>query len=359
MTLARMVRIAIAMLGVLVAMQAVAGTRTVVRVTTDLGVLEIALLDDLTPLSVANFLAYVNAGDYDGTFIHRAARLTNGTPFVVQGGNFSFDGGGNLQSVTSRGAVVNEPRISNVRGTVAMAKLAGDPDSATNQWFVNMGDNSANLDNQNGGFTVFGTVLGDGMQVVDAIAALRIVNINSTFSSLPVDDDYVAGQPVTPNDLLYVQSAAVTGSPGSVSVPAVSGLSPDAAEQALVLAGLLVGATSGVVGGAPACVLSQSVVAGSPVTPGTMVDLVLTNPVTPAFTVPNVIGQTRDAAEAAIRDAGLTVGNVTGHAAAAVNGRVVKQGIAGGTEVPCGAAVDIGIATGAGMVPIILNLLLN
>ena len=57
-----------------------------------------------------------------------------------------------------------------------MAKLGGDPNSATSQFFVSLGDNSANLDNQNGGFTVFGEVTGDGMQVVDAIAALPIVN---------------------------------------------------------------------------------------------------------------------------------------------------------------------------------------
>jgi len=68
------------------------------------------------------------------------------------------------------------PSRSNVRGTIAMAKLDGDPDSATNEWFINLGDNSANLDKQNGGFTVFGRVLDPGMDVVDTIAALDTSN---------------------------------------------------------------------------------------------------------------------------------------------------------------------------------------
>lgn len=65
------------------------------------------------------------------------------------------------------------PTRSNVRATVAMAKVGGNPDSATSQFFVNLADNSANLDNQNGGFTVFATVV-EGMDVVDTIAAVAV-----------------------------------------------------------------------------------------------------------------------------------------------------------------------------------------
>ena len=86
----------------------------------------------------------------------------------------------------------NEPFISNIRGTIAMAKLGGDPNSATSQWFINLADNSANLDTQNGGFTVFGHVTGNGMSVADAIAMLNRVNVGSPFDALPVRD-YTSG----------------------------------------------------------------------------------------------------------------------------------------------------------------------
>src|SRR5690606_10557633 len=64
--------------------------------------------------------------------------------------------------------------------------------SATNQWFFNLADNSTNLDNQNGGFTVFGRVVGSGMTVINAIADLPTVNAGSPFDSLPVRN-YTSG----------------------------------------------------------------------------------------------------------------------------------------------------------------------
>jgi cyclophilin family peptidyl-prolyl cis-trans isomerase len=81
-----------------------------------------------------------------------------------------------IGNVTQRDPVVNEPKpagtnvANNVRGTIAMAKLGSDPNSATNHWFFNLADNSANLETQNGGFTVFGRVLGSGMAAVDETA---------------------------------------------------------------------------------------------------------------------------------------------------------------------------------------------
>ena len=157
-----------------------------VRMQTDLGAIDIELFDTVAPLTVANFLNYVNDGEYDGTFFHRSI-----PGFVVQGGGYITntpngsiltDGASLIQTDPP---VVNEFNLSNLRGTIAMAKIAAEydesnnlipgtgPDSATSQWFFNLDDNSANLDNQNGGFTVFAQVLGEGMDVVDSIEALQ------------------------------------------------------------------------------------------------------------------------------------------------------------------------------------------
>ena len=67
-----------------------------------------------------------------------------------------------------------------------MAKVSGDPNSASSQWFVNLADNSTNLDNQNGGFTVFGRVVGDGMAIADSIAAQATYNLNDNVSVPPI-----------------------------------------------------------------------------------------------------------------------------------------------------------------------------
>lgn len=156
---------------------------SLVRVDTDAGSFALQLFDSSAPGTVENFLGYVDAGSYDGTLIHRSV-----SNFVIQGGGFSFEPTtGGFNSVMTLPAIRNEFGVSNTRGTIAMAKLGGDPDSATSQWFINLGNNSANLDNQNGGFTVFGKVLGEGMAVVDSINSLRTVSIDglSVFSEIP------------------------------------------------------------------------------------------------------------------------------------------------------------------------------
>ncbi|MDD5028626.1 MAG: peptidylprolyl isomerase, partial [Rhodoferax sp.] len=144
---------------------------TTVRVETALGVIDIELYDSAAPATVANFLSYLQGGAFDSTFFHRSM-----PGFVIQGGGYVWNTSTNkVAPVAAKAPVVNEfsAARSNLRGTVAMAKLDGDPDSATSQWFVNLADNAANLDAQNGGFTVFGKVVGNGMAVVDAIAAIQ------------------------------------------------------------------------------------------------------------------------------------------------------------------------------------------
>src|SRR5207237_10004310 len=98
----------------------------------------------------------------------------------------------------------NEPGISNKKGTVAMAKAASNPNSATSQWFVNLADNGgppANLDTQNGGFAVFGHVTGGGMTTLNAIAAVPIFNFGFHFDCLPLRN-YIVSKPIKVGNLV-------------------------------------------------------------------------------------------------------------------------------------------------------------
>lgn len=159
-----------------------------VTVETQLGSFEIELFEDEAPNTVANFLTYVRDGRFEANIIHRSV-----TDFVIQTGSYRVVDG-EVDNVPTDDPVANEFGLSNTRGTVAMAKLGGDPDSATSGWFVNLADNSENLDNQNGGFTVFGEVVGDGMAVVDAIGALPIYNLGLPgFTSTPLYE-YTQGE---------------------------------------------------------------------------------------------------------------------------------------------------------------------
>jgi len=143
---------------------------TLAQFRTVFGELDVELYDQQKPITVRNFKRLVQSGAYQNTFFHRVQ-----PGFVAQGGGyfttqpFSTNNFGPpwsyLGQVPSFGAISNEfnvgPRYSNTNGTIAMAKLSGDPNSATCQWFFNLTNNAANLDNQNGGFTVFGHVVRD------------------------------------------------------------------------------------------------------------------------------------------------------------------------------------------------------
>ena len=147
--------------------------RNRVALTTVLGPICLDLLDhpDEAPETVQNFLNYFERGDFESSFFHR---LIPG--FVLQGGGFRYTAADGYQPIPQDPPLANDPdpvNRSNVRGTVAMAKLAMQPDSATNQFFINLANNAANLDNQNGGFTVFARVVAEDLPVVDQIAGLH------------------------------------------------------------------------------------------------------------------------------------------------------------------------------------------
>lgn len=205
---------------------------TVVEIRTVNGNFKVNLFDEMTPKTVDNFLSYVNAGAYANNVVHRAQ-----PNFVMQAGGFAYSNEFPPAAIAKSAAVVNEPVLSNVRGTIAMAKLGGNPNSATSQWFINVGNNSANLDSQNGGFTVFGQVIEGGMEVVDEITTLPNFNFGSPFAELPLRDytstDKDAGTLPTDSNLIIITDvvvidAAVVTNP---SLNPVRNTSADSAED--------------------------------------------------------------------------------------------------------------------------------
>ncbi len=153
---------------------------------TVVGRFNVELRDDVAPRHVANFLAYVQANTYANSFLHRAASFEGGAVSIVQGGGYGFRIPFEIFTIQKRAPVALEYNLANARGTLAAARTA-DINSATSEWFFNVRDNSTILNRSNGGgYTVFGRVLGTGLTVVDAMAALSRVNAGSPFNELPV-----------------------------------------------------------------------------------------------------------------------------------------------------------------------------
>jgi cyclophilin family peptidyl-prolyl cis-trans isomerase len=140
----------------------------VVEMKTSKGIIKIELFADKAPITVNNFLMYVNEGFFDGTIFHRVIK-----DFMIQGGGLNPD----MSHKQTHAPIKNEANngLSNKRGTIAMARTA-DIDSATSQFFINHKDNT-NLDYKGEGprefgYCVFGKVI-EGMDVVDAIANVQ------------------------------------------------------------------------------------------------------------------------------------------------------------------------------------------
>lgn len=139
-----------------------ATTKPKVRIETTLGGFTLELDPEKAPISVKNFLNYVDQGFYAGTIFHRVIR-----GFMIQGGGFTEA----MQKKQTQAPIKLEAGngLSNLRGTVAMART-NVRDSATSQFFVNVVDNR-NLDRMGGGYAVFGKVI-DGIEVVDKIRSV-------------------------------------------------------------------------------------------------------------------------------------------------------------------------------------------
>ena len=134
---------------------------TRVRIVTSMGTMVFELEDQRSPITVANFLSYVRAGQYEGTIFHRV--IAN---FVVQGGGYLPD----LSKRPTRDAIANESGngLRNTRGTIGMART-DEPHSAHAQFFFNLADNP-DLDPlpTRWGYTVFGHIV-QGLDVLDRI----------------------------------------------------------------------------------------------------------------------------------------------------------------------------------------------
>ncbi len=132
---------------------------------TSMGDVTVELFADQAPITVENFLRYVDEGFYDGTIFHRVI-----PGFMIQGGGFTEQ----MTQKPTHAAITNEARngLKNLRGTLSMARTS-EVDSATSQFFVNLQDNDF-LDHgeRDFGYAVFGRVV-DGMDVVDAIAGVK------------------------------------------------------------------------------------------------------------------------------------------------------------------------------------------
>ena len=153
------------------------GPNPQVVMETSMGTVKIELYQDKAPISVKNFLQYVDDKHYDGTIFHRVI-----SDFMIQGGGMVPG----MREKPTRPPIRNEAgnRLRNERGTLAMART-GEPDSATSQFFINVKYNDF-LDRANAqdkvGYAVFGRVT-EGMEVVD-----QIRNVKTGFMDVPVED---------------------------------------------------------------------------------------------------------------------------------------------------------------------------
>ncbi len=202
----------------------------IVRVQTTLGDLFITLTPDTAPTTVANFQEYITNNDYIDSFFHISQPVAAGIPGFIATGEFIWPELGVVDDAFERAPIANEFNQSNTRGTVSMLKESGDPDSATNGWFINTADNGGSAPNGfdfvDGGFSVFGTLTARSLAVVDEIAGLRIEDRGQDFENIPLTGESTAL--IQRNQVVLITGASQVESisdpvaavlPGSRTVP--------------------------------------------------------------------------------------------------------------------------------------------
>jgi cyclophilin family peptidyl-prolyl cis-trans isomerase len=150
-----------------------------VKLETSMGNIVIELNEQAAPVTVKNFLGYVEEGFFDGTIFHRVI-----PDFMIQGGGLTDE----MVQKQTRAPIINEAHngLKNMRGAIAMARTS-DPDSATCQFFINHRDNDFlnYVENGNHGYAVFGKVI-EGMDVVDAITSVKTTT-QKGYNNVPVN----------------------------------------------------------------------------------------------------------------------------------------------------------------------------
>lgn len=158
------------------------GGNPMVLMKTNKGDIKIELFQDKSPITVENFISYVNDGFYNGTIFHRVI-----PGFMIQSGGFTED----MQQKAAKQPIKNEADngVSNKRGTLAMARTP-DVDSATSQFFINVADNDfLNHGTRDFGYAVFGKVV-DGMDIVDIIVSVKTSN-SSMHQNVPEEAVFI------------------------------------------------------------------------------------------------------------------------------------------------------------------------
>ena len=162
----------------------------VVKLQTSMGNIVIELNEQAAPVTVKNFLGYVQSGFYDGTIFHRVI-----PGFMIQGGGFTPK----MIRKKTLDPIINEAKngLSNKRGTIAMART-NNPNSATSQFFINHRDNDFlnYMDDNQPGYAVFGKVI-EGMDVVDAIASVKTTTRDG-MENVPVEPIEIVSAKIVP-----------------------------------------------------------------------------------------------------------------------------------------------------------------
>jgi peptidyl-prolyl cis-trans isomerase A (cyclophilin A) len=198
---------------------------TTVQFQTVMGNIEVNLFDKTTPETVKNFLDCIDDGAYQNTVIHRSDKSLN----VLQGGGLTYPNALPLTSIKRKTSVLNEPVYSNVRGTLAMAKQSGKPNSATSEWYFNLKDNSSILDPNDiydtQSYTVFGQVTEASLPVLDAMATVDTFIIGS-YTNFPLRnytvDDYKNNVAADDTNLVLITNIVVL----NASPDTADGLNP-------------------------------------------------------------------------------------------------------------------------------------